>query len=447
MTFKKHGVAALAATAAIAMSLSGCGAGGNDGEAEAKLSEGDVTITLNWWGSDGRVKLTEAAVDRFEKANPNIHVQTIYSDWGGYWDKLSTSIAGGDAPDVMQMDESYFSSYASQGAFYDMSKVSDYLDLSNLNEANKKAGQIDGTQYAAEVSVTLIGVIANMDILDELGIELPDTSKWTWEEFEDLCKQVVEKSGGKYTGTQPTFGGYDYQLWQRQHGKRTMFEGNKVSVDKELLKEYMQKAYDWTHGSNPIAGSTDKWSEQFSAVNSNIQDTDMAKGTQAFSFGSGALTSQLAQYSKALNTENVKLLPMPVTEGGTSDYYYMKVGMYWAISSKTEHPAEAAKLIDFLINDEETGKEFGTDRGIPANNKIRAELSSNASALDKQLYDYVDQMAEISGDTPDPTPAGGGGSANLLLRKLQDVVFERSTVDKAADEFIAELQSEIDQAQ
>lgn len=80
MTFRKHGVAALAATAAVAMSLSGCGAGGNGGEAEAKLSDGDVTITLNWWGSDARVKLTEAAVDRFEQANPNIHVQTVYSD-------------------------------------------------------------------------------------------------------------------------------------------------------------------------------------------------------------------------------------------------------------------------------------------------------------------------------------------------------------------------------
>ena len=244
MNFRNKSVAALAGVSALSMALAGCGGASASDSDKPTLSSEPVTITLDWWGSDTRVKLTEAAVQRFMKANPNITVEMINADWGGYWDKLNTSIAGGNAPDVMQMDESYLSTYATQGSLYDLSKVSDYLDLSNMDESNKKAGQIDGVQVAAETSVTLAGVIVNMNILDELGLELPDATKWTWDEFEDFAQQIVDKSGGKYTGVSPTFGGYDFQMWQRQHGVRSMFEGNKVSVDKDLLAEYMQKAYD-----------------------------------------------------------------------------------------------------------------------------------------------------------------------------------------------------------
>lgn len=450
MKSKNKVIAAIAATSAMAMALSGCGGSATEGsgsDAPALAPKGEkVSITLNWWGSDARVKLTESAVKRFEAANPNIHVDMQYSDWGGYWDKLATSVAGDNAPDVMQMDESYFSSYASQGSLYDLSKVSKFLDFGNMSVDNKKAGQIERKQYAAETSVTLDGVIVNMDILEKLGITLPDTSAWTWKQYEDVCQQVVDKSNGEYVGTQPTFGGYDFQLWQRQHGKRSMFTGNKVSIDKKLMADYMQKAYDWTHGKNPIAGSPDKWSEQFSAVNGTLQDTDMAKGKQALSFGSGGLSSQLAQYAKALGTENFKIVPMPADRSASKKYYYMKPGMYWSISAKSKHPAESAKLIDFLINDDQTGKEFGTDRGIPTNKKVRKELAATANPLDKQLFDFVDQMSRISGDNPDPTPNGASGFTNAFLRKLQDVVFDKSKPDKAAEELVSEIQNSVDTA-
>ena len=180
-------------------------------------------------------------------------------------------------------------------------------------------------------------------------------------------------------------------------------------------------------------------------MNGTLADSDMAKGTQAMSIGSGGLTSQLSQYAKAAGHDNFVIVPMPLTEGGESNYYYMKPGMYWSISTTSEHPAEAARLIDFLINDEETGAEFGTDRGIPANNKIREKLNASASENDKKLFAFVDQMSKLTGaENPDPTPNGGSSATNVLLRKMQDVVFGRSSAADAAAQFISELQTELD---
>ena len=82
----------------------------------------------------------------------------------------------------------------------------------------------------------------------------------------------------------------------------------------------------------------------------------------------------------------------------------------------------------------------------PARSLARKELDSVANPLDKQLFAFVDQMSKISGPNPDPTPNGASGFTNAFLRKLQDVVFDKSKPDKAADELISEIQNSVDTA-
>ena len=82
----------------------GTGGGGEGGEGGAG---GQVALRMSTWGNDSRLKLTEEAIAAFEKANPGITVQVENSEFGSYWDKLATQTAGGDAPDVIQMDEAY----------------------------------------------------------------------------------------------------------------------------------------------------------------------------------------------------------------------------------------------------------------------------------------------------------------------------------------------------
>src|SRR5699024_10847892 len=53
--------------------------------------------------------------------------------------------------------------------------------------------------------------------------------------------------------------------------------------------------------------------------------------------------------------------------GSEKEPYDVHGAMFWAMSSNTKYPEEAAKLIDFLENSPEVAEIFGTDRGIPAN--------------------------------------------------------------------------------
>ncbi|KAB8286785.1 ABC transporter substrate-binding protein [Bifidobacterium avesanii] len=429
-------IAVPAAIAATVMALSGCGAAGG-GSSEVKLSEGDVTLTLNWWGSNNRVKLTTDAIAAFEKLHPNIHVEPTYSDNSGYWDKLATSIAGKEMPDVVQMDEAYLASYASQGTLYDMSGLGNYLKTDTMDSSLLDSGKYEGKLYAAPIASTVYVVVVNNDILDQLGITLPDTDKWSWDDFEQICKEVVEKSNGEVVGVSPMNNPMSLSLWARQHGEEFYTDG-KVSIKPETLAEYLQLAYDWTHG-DEIAGTPDTMSEQMSGT---WEQSNMAKGKQAFGF---AFTNQVSSYMKTLGTENLSLAAIPSDDQNTN-WMYLKPSQYWSIAATTEHPAEAAELVDFLINNEDAGKILGTERGIPANNAIRDTLMESATGGDKVAMEFHKNETSRMGSAAAITPNGASTLQKMTPRYEQEVAFGRMSAIDAANAMIAELQGNIDSA-
>ena len=435
MMIKRNAKIAVAAIAASTMALAGCG--GEDSAASGDkptLSTEPVTIQLDWWGGDARIKNTNAIVDKFEAANPNIKVEEINADWSGYWDKLNTSIAGNNAPDVMQMDELYLASYAANGSLYDLGKVSEFLDLSQMSESLKGMGLYDGTQYAAPVSQTPMGILVNNDILEKLGLTLPDTTTWTWDDLVDFAKQIRQKSNGEITGIAPMNNGMSLQLWARQNNA-ALFKDGKVAIPEDVLTSYLQMAYDWTHG-DEIAGTPDFWAENTAAT---IEQGSVATGKAAMSF---TQATQISAYAKAAGTDNMTLVQMPST-GENDKYGYLKPGQYFSISSQTEHPAEAAKLIDFIINSTESAEIGGTERGLPGNNKIREDLAAKASGTDKTALEFADKIADTLGDAPEITPNGASDLDKIIARYEQDVVFGKQQPADAAKAMIEELNNSI----
>ncbi len=436
MMIKRNAKIAVAAIAASTMALAGCGGGSGNAASGDKptLSSDPVTIQLNWWGGDARIKNTNAIIEKFEAANPNIKVEGINADWSGYWDKLATSMAGGNAPDVIQMDELYLASYAANGSLYDLGKVSDYLDLSQMSSSLKGMGLYNGVQYAAPVSQTPFGVLVNNDILEKLGLTLPDTSNWSWDDLVDFAKQITEKSNGEITGIAPMNNGMSLQLWARQNNA-ALFKDGKVAIPEDVLTSYLQMAYDWTHG-DQIAGTPDFWAEGASAT---IEQGSIATGKAAMTF---TQAPQITAYSKAAGTENMSLVPMPTT-GKNDKYGYLKPGMYFAISSTSEHPAEAAKLIDFIINSNESAEIGGTERGLPGNTKISESLAETATGTNKKALEFADQIADTLGDAPEITPNGASDLDKIIQRYQQDVVFGKQQPADAAKAMITELNNAI----
>ena len=83
-------------------------------------------------------------LEKFQEENPDIEVVMDYSDWDGYWTKLPAQVAGGQTPDVFQMDYAKLAQYVENGV---MAPLDDYvadgsLDLSNVAQSVIDSGSI-----------------------------------------------------------------------------------------------------------------------------------------------------------------------------------------------------------------------------------------------------------------------------------------------------------------
>jgi multiple sugar transport system substrate-binding protein len=433
-------VAAAAASITVLAGLTACGtgnvpgAGGDDTAPE--LSEDQVTIRATWWGGDSRHPLTQEAIEAFEAKYPNIDVEGEFADWGGYWDKLATQTAGGNAPDIMQMDELYLASYADRGALYDLEQTSQ-LDTAGLDPKVLDLGRSEGTLYGMPISTTAFGILANQDLLDELGLELPDTSAWTWEDLSDFAVEVSEKSDGKVVGISALNNGYSLQLWARQHGEALFSDGG-VSISPETLAAYFQQALAWTE-----SGAAAPASHQAEMAGVGLDQTDFSTGKQALAFSQ---ITQIPAYEAATGGATLEPVKIPTEDANEADYSYLKPGMYWSVSSTSEHPAEAALFVDFMVNDPEAGAILGADRGIPSNSAVRDSILDGLTPGEKRAADFVAAEEEYIGEAPEITPNGASELDTLIARYLQDVLFESQTPQEAAEAFIAELDGSIQSA-
>ncbi|MGW4790892.1 ABC transporter substrate-binding protein [Nonomuraea sp. NPDC004297] len=418
-----------------ALTLSACGGGGG-GSAGQELSKDPVTLRFTWWGADERHKRTQQVIDAFQKKHPTITVKGEFKDWNGYWESLATTVAANDAPDVIQMDELYLSSYAERGALLDLGTATQHLKTADFDRTALDTGVVKGKQYALPVGLATYAIVANTDLLDQLKIKLPDDATWSWDDFKRVGDEVSKAGGGKITGVQSFgFDAGSLNVWARQHGASVFDDAGKVAVPEDVLAGY------WTYLRDLAqAGTAPAASVTIERAGGALDQSGTA--TNASALGTWWNT-QLPSLATA-SGQKLKLLRLPGESQAASPAAYFKPSMYWSISSRSEHPAEAALFVDFLANSQEAGDIMLTDRGVPANPSVRAAITPKLGENDKAAAEYLDTVQV--GTAPRVTPNGASSIEAIIKRHTEEVLFDRQTPQQAAKSFITELQAEIDGA-
>jgi multiple sugar transport system substrate-binding protein len=137
----------------------------------------------------------------------------------------------------------------------------------------------------------------------------------------------------------------------------------------------------------------------------------------------------------------LKLSVFPTDTGKLGQY--AKPAMMFSISKQSGHKPEAAKLINFLLNDLEAGKILGMSRGLPANAQIREQVGGTLTGPPAVGFQFEQSVATKLEPAPPPPPKGAGTAKSTFQRVYDDVIFERSTIAQAAEKFISEAQKAI----
>src|SRR5215212_12267344 len=183
------------AAAATTMGLGACAPGapsGSQGGGEQGQG-GATTLALAWWGNPTRNKNTEAEIQAFQQANPNITLAGQPGDFASYWDKLATQTAGGQAPDIIQMDMAYIAEYGNRGALLDLAKNG--ADTSKFIEGTVDSGKINDQLVGVNAGINSAVIVANPKVFEKAKMDLPDDKTWTWDQLSQVAAEVASKAG------------------------------------------------------------------------------------------------------------------------------------------------------------------------------------------------------------------------------------------------------------
>ncbi|MFD6138343.1 ABC transporter substrate-binding protein [Promicromonospora sp. NPDC060271] len=433
-----HKGAGMAALAAVGMLLAGCGIA-STGSGDVELSEQDVTISMTWWGGDARTQATLEAIELFEADHPNITVEPQFADWSGYWDRLATTTAGGEAPDVMQFDEVYLASYGARGALTDLESLSGVLKTDDLDDSVLDSGRVGEQLLGLPIGAAPNGVIINKSLFEKYDVPLPDTTSWTWDEFNATAEALSDASGGEVRGVN-LFGAdtFSLRIWARQHGDELFDADGNVAISAKTVEDYFDLERSWIDSG--ASASAAEWAET-SGVPLD-QSSIVTGGVGMMFIAAGSFPS----YQAAAPDFEYTIANWPTDDATEDGFQYLKPSMYWSVSSRSEHPAEAGLLVNFLNSDERVAELFGVERGVPVNPVMKDAVAGSLDEANQLVVDFTEDMGEESGPGSPVTPNGASDVQTIIGRYNEQVLLGQMSVEEAAAGFIDEVQNAIDAA-
>lgn len=433
-TARTAAVPITALAVATALTLSACG-GGTTASAEAAPvdTDRDIELSLVWWGDDDRASRYEEAVTLFEEKYPNIDVQTQFQAWDDYWTARSTEAAGQTLPDVFQMDLAYIHQYASNNQLLDLSsQMGVNLETGEYDETLLGSGSVNGGQYGIPTSTNTLGMIHHDDLLDELGME-PPKEGLTWDEYDAWIREVSEAGADQdpkvYGGTDYTGTLWLFIQWLLQQGKTAFAEDGTPAFEKSDLVAWVERTQPLRDEGAFYPVERTKQVEPLTGLQVNEAVTELT------------WDNMTAGYAANAGSDNVSLLPVPTGAEGSQQFW--KPSMLLSSSATTQEPDAAAALIDFLVNDPEVGKIFGTSKGVPAVPGQKDAMEVAEGSVDDTIVTYEEDVAErVTADTP--IPVEGYGVVEVEFKRLgEELAYGNINAEEFADQWFQSAESNL----
>jgi multiple sugar transport system substrate-binding protein len=420
------------AAAATTMGLSACapGSSGGSGSQGGGGEGGKTNLALAWWGNPTRNKNTQAMIDAYMKANPNVTITGQPGEFGSYWDKLATQTAGGQAPDIIQMDMNYISEYGTRNALLDLSGV----DTSKFVGGTVDSGKINGKLVGINAGINTAVILANPKVFEKAKMEVPDDKTWTWDQMIEVGAEAASKAGVPFGVSALLNSDTLFGTFVRQHGKNLFtpdglgFEAAEAQAWYDLLvKGVKAKAF----------GTPEQMTEELAKP---LDQSAIVVGTAAMQYQN---SNQLLAVSNAAGQKIEMLRPPSLAGKATERRGWYKASMLWSASAKTKNPEAAIAWINWYADNPEAAGIDLAERGIPANAEVLAAVKSKFSPEQQVVAKFISDIKTEVGNTPIAPPPGGGTIAELLSRHGTDVIYGRTSSAEGAQKFVDELKSNL----
>ena len=363
---KTAGVAGLAG-------LAGCtGGSGNSSDGSGG------TTTLQYWtlfaGGDGDAM--ETLVDKFNEEHDSIQIERQRQPFDEYYDKLFTSMTGGDAPDLAVFHtpqiQRFTEALTPLGGMLSDGAADAYVD-SIWQET-----EFGGDRLALPLDTHPNGLYYNKDIFREAGLD-PESPPTTFEELKSAADTITAETDKQAFSPDPYLRFFVRQFiaWQNGRGGEFLNEDNTEAAFGDdngvaLAQFYHDIANEW---------------------NWDLADTTDDRGTKAFRSGDLAMTINGTWYFGVLQEQDYDWgMTKPFVAPGQS------TPQTWAnshtigvpnSSSKQEAAVEAAEWLT------QNSLEWGTEAGhLPAAQNVLNSDDLRGSTVWEKTLSTFSEMAQ-----------------------------------------------------
>lgn len=401
---------------AVSLALAGALVLGGCGSTDISLAESaeKIELEVSWWGSDERNSYTMEALKEYDEAHPELDIAMTYGEFTGFEQKNDVKMFAHTEADIMQIDFKWLDKYESQGlSFYDLSQLSDYIDLGQYDETELSYGKgASGAQAALPIAINAKVCWFNKSIYDSYGLDLPKT----WDDLFAAAK--VMNPDGVYPLDIDS-----NALWmcgaayvEQLTGHALFDEDKKFAFTKDEVQQMLEFALRLID----------------EGVTEQPADRDDQKVGQGIYAGTMQWVSGASKYEQMINErgETVEAVLPPTMENPKRVGWYAKPATLYVISEHTEHPKEAAELLSYLVEGEGMVMRQKLEKGVPCNNKAIEQL---------------DAAGELSGPQYEATVLCEGEEYPLMnpyyeltdysetvRAALEEVIFGRSDMPTAA---------------
>lgn len=404
-----------AATLALVLAVTACGGGGG-GDA------GGDTDSLQVWIMEGTNPDASAF---FEEANAafteetGIDVEVEFVPWADAQDKISTAIAGGTNPDVLELGTTFTPEYADAGALHDLSGYID--DPSQYNEEMYEMGVIDDAAYGVPWYASIRSIIYRQDIFEEHGHDVPEN----WDELRETALDLADAEDDMIAFPVPGEAQYSVMPWIWGGGGELAVEEADGTWTSTINSDEGRAGVEFFTG---LAMEDDL--STTGAVNWNEIDV-----MESLTDERSIMAISNSSNPKAIIEGNPELegklgaFALPGQDGGYTDSF--AGGSLLSVFEGTGNEEAGWEYVAHLTDDEFSSR-WAEDTGFFPGGAD--EIAEFAASDDPLVQPFAIQLDEAGRSTP-VTPAWGQVEAEgVIVGMQQDILNGNATVEEATDD-------------
>lgn len=327
---------------ALALVLTACSGGGDDVAGEPSTPSEPVELRMTVWTADEtQLAQFQEIADAYVAENPDLVSGVTFETipFEDYTTSLTTQLAGGNAPDLAWILESYAPEFVASGALVDVApklQETEGYEFDDLLDSSLALWEKDGGLYAYPFSNSPFAMFVNTDQVAAAGqpnpADLVASGEWTYDQARDISAAAAATSGKQGLVVRD----FDFKVWENLS---TIWDGWDAAPWSEdgtqctFTDPEMVDALTWVHDAT------------------FVDEAMPGPGTTAdFFAGDSAMTiTQISRASALDDSFAWDVVPLPAGPAGQQNVIGQAgIGVFAA----GEHPDVAADFLAWFTNPE-----------------------------------------------------------------------------------------------